>query len=411
MIDNIFYAKKLILPSLRANTLQSLQMAAAFSATGKPTFFFPGIRLSDKGGARDQGVTSPRSGRGAETLAHLLELRLKDMGLGEVPEDWRALPAGHKGLYGLRFRLNAARIMRCQSATLLYARDLGEASFISALRRWPCFRQRGSKFVFEMHELLFQQHRDLEGRSDWRATRKREGAILAAVDALVVTNMDIAHLASSEYGFQGPVLEEPNGFNEALFRPVELFTERAPWPGENQPLRLVYIGSMKPGKGVRTLLRAMALLPGRFYLSLIGPAAGKTGQELRELVNAVPGGQERIKLVGHVPQTDIFEQCRGAHMALLPQQEGGGYFSPLKLNEALALGLPVVCTPLDIFARQKELGHQSRDCTPEGLAGAIAELAALPERARELRAKGLLAAARHSWRARAARILDFAGGL
>ena len=57
MIQNIIYAKKVVLPSTQANVIQSLQMAAAFNATGLPAFFYPGLD-ADKWGVQSESRTS-----------------------------------------------------------------------------------------------------------------------------------------------------------------------------------------------------------------------------------------------------------------------------------------------------------------------------------------------------------------
>lgn len=414
MIRAILYAKRLILPSTQAHVIQSLQMAAAFSATGLPCFFFPGVRRAETrhfpavSGAGPQGLLG---GEKPLSLAQALARELAAAGIAPVPRQWRALGGNQNGWYSLRFRLHAAAVMAAKSGALLYARDVSEAAFLAFLRKAPVFGRADGRFVFEMHEALYLQHRDIEGRADWQKTLARERRILAGAHGLVVTNRDIADLALGDLGYTGPVLEEPNGVNEALFRPLDLFSDKAPWPGESDEVRLVYIGNMQPGKGVPELVRAVALLPGRFRLTIIGAGRAAALAEIRELIDSLPEGPERIRLTGHVPQADMYGLCRGAHMSIIPQQAGGGYFSPLKLNESLALGLPTVCTPLPVFARHKDITHQSPDCTPQGLAAAIRELASLPGRARELREKGLEAASWRTWKARAARILDFANGL
>ena len=154
----------------------------------------------------------------------------------------------------------------------------------------------------------------------------------------------------------------------------------------------------------------MRLLPERFRLKIIG--GGKaTLNEVDELITGIPQGRQRVTLTGHIPQGQIREYCAGAHISIIPQQESGGYFSPLKLNESLALGLPIVCTPLKVFERRKELVHQSEDCTPEALSKAILELAGNPEAVARLRARGIEEAIRRTWNSRASRILDFAQGL
>lgn len=400
MIQNILYGKKLILPSTQANVTQSLQMAAAFSATGIPTTFWPGLnarRLNENTRALN--------------LKDALNAQLAEAGITPAPATWKALHGGHKGLYGLNFRLHLVAALRSKPEALIYARDVAEASFIAAARRRFFFRKNNGKFLFEMHEILFRQHRDFERRTDWQKTKLREQAILAETDGLVVVNEELAELAVKEFDYAGDVIVASNGINEKSFRPLELFTEHAPWPGPDDAVNLIYIGSARQGKGLMELLRAMPMLSERFRLKIIGAGNEEVRHELDRLANEAPDWRERVVLTGHLPQGRIHAACRGAHISMVPQQEYGGYFSPLKLNESLALGLPVICTPLKVFAHQKELVFQSGDCTPEGLAAAIAELAASPEKARKLNERGLRYVKEQTWLTRAERILKFADGL
>ena len=172
-------------------------------------------------------------------------------GIEEFPKHWKLLNASHKGLYSLNFRLRAAADIHSRPNALLYARDVKEASFVAGLRNLPVLGGKNSRFIFEMHEALFLQHRDLENRRDWRKTLELERSILRKADGLVVTNRDIADIAAAELGYTGPVVEEPNGINERIFHALELFTDQVPWPGENDAVNLVYVGNMQHGKGVQ----------------------------------------------------------------------------------------------------------------------------------------------------------------
>jgi len=83
----------------------------------------------------------------------------------------------------------------------------------------------------------------------------------------------------------------------------------------------------------------------------------------------------------------------------------------MKLNESLALGLPVVATPLKIFGSVASLVHTAKNCSPQGLAEAIYEVATTPELALGLRQRGLEEAQKFTWSGRVRRILEFAQSL
>lgn len=390
MRQEVIFAKKIVLPSASANILQSLNMASAFKDAGALVWCRPGFKTSI--GERLTGGSSLQ-----KRYAELLQ------GYGLV-SPCPAVPVWHKGLYGAGFRRWLFGRMLFGKERLLYARDMSEASFIvKGLQLCP---QRNHTFIYEMHELLFVQHRQ-SGKAGWQEVRQREGSVLGAVHGLVVINEQLGCAAKEEWGYDGPVLTEPSGYNPNLFHPVPLFTETAPWPEGDDPVQLVYVGSLRPGKGVPELLKAMALLPRRFHLRVIGSGGSGALEALREQSRDIPNAEERIAFTGHVPQSRVREACLGAHISVLPQQTGQGYFSPMKLNESLALGLPVVATPLRLFAPQAELLYRAEDVSSEALARAVDALVRNPGHAGLLRERGIREAERYTWQARAARILEW----
>ncbi|MDR1125071.1 MAG: glycosyltransferase [Deltaproteobacteria bacterium] len=396
MLDSIVYAKKLVLPTSKANSIQTLQMAAAFSdladQEGIRLFFHPGLRIARNG----------------------LELKRYLAGLGietGSAASWLPLGARQRGLYGLRFRFKVLTRLAAAKNPLFYTRDLGEAALIATARGLPFFRGRGI-FLFEMHEILSKQRQAAE-KKHWPGTRRQEQSILEAIDGLVVTNPVLAEETRQLFNYRKPVLVEPNCHSERVFRPVDLFSAEHPWPAADSGLRinLIYFGNIRESKGVGELLKAMRLLPERFHLTVIGRGYPEYMADLEELRRKIPDEENRVRFTGFVPQADLHKICSSAHISIIPQQKTGGFFSPLKLNESLALGLPVSATPLKIFEHVAGLTHTAPDCSAAGLAEAIAGLAANPGLAEELRRRGLSAVKQYTWGKRARRIFEFAQNL
>lgn len=393
MQQTLLYARKQIMPSHAASILQSMNMAAAFAQAGNRVYSYPGVKapLWREGG---QSVH--------QTFLHCLE----QYGLSkECFEDCHPVGISQKGLYGAYYRAQVlGRYMRGND--VIYTRDVSDALYVSRLR--ALFGKRRGLFLFEMHEALFALHKAGVGKCDWKCTRNKEIHILAAVDGVVVVNPKIAVSARDELGYSGPILVAPGGFNPALFSALPLFTAECPWPGPHDAVHLAYVGNMLASKGVAELVQAMALLPPRFHLRVIGD--GGAYDAMRELSRSL-GLEDRVRFFGYLPQKDLRQACLGSHMAVIPQQPGVDYFSPLKFMESLALGLPLVITPLPVFEEITHLAHAAADCSPPGIAAAVESLSAAPGRAEALRQKGLEAAASHTWQARAERILAFAGSL
>lgn len=400
MPDTLLYAKKLIVPAVTANTLQSLNMAAAFGEAGTRTVFFPGIRPASGGTATQ------------ENLAAMLPGILAGYGLSHADtSSWKPLSAAHKGLYSIAYQARiTARFLR--GVDCIIARDVKDALFIARLKQHLSrFGKKNGPFLYEMHEALYAMHQNTPGRHDWRVTMEQEKKILRHADGLVITNARLEPEARETLGYKGPLIVEPNGFNPALFFPLPLFAEPNPWPDRDEAVELVYIGGMHKGKGVAELIRAMGHLPERFRLRIIGPAQPAVLREMEELAAAVPDAATRIRFLGHIPQTGLRDACTGAHIAVIPQQPQGEYFSPIKLQEYQALALPIVCTPVDFFVSKSDRLYCAHDFSPAAIAAALEDMANTPDLAKQLRDQGLAIAQNYTWAARAQRILQFADSL
>jgi glycosyltransferase involved in cell wall biosynthesis len=392
------FAKKLRLPSNSANTLQSLNMALAFSAAGLGLRWFPGCAPTLRQADAPAATLSER--RKATLLT-----ALRDIGVHAIPQGCRVLPATQKGLYSALFRLALLRERLRDSQTIFYARDISEAYFLSSLNRFLPLT-----LVFEIHEVLHLKHKTL-GSPRWKHTFRQEKKIFANISGLVLINEYLLEQIQSIFNYRGPVLIAQSAFNSALFSALPLLDAQNPWPSGDEPVTLVYAGNLIHGKGLDELLEALTLLPERFRLRLIGGNPSDALSRLQALAEE-RGISHRVRFYGLLPQDRVAEACRGAHMFVIPQQSEF-FFSPLKLFEAFALGLPVVVTPLPMFQQQirDQQVFAAPDSSPQGLAEAIRQLAASPELAGCLRENALREAPQHTWERRARRIADFTAGL
>ena len=100
------------------------------------------------------------------------------------------------------------------------------------------------------------------------------------------------------------------------------------------PLRVLTAGAVGLRKGSPYVLEAAKLLKGRAHFRLAGPLgiSATAQQQLRE----------HLELLGPVPRSEMREQFAWADVFLLPSICEG---SATATYEALACGLPVICTP------------------------------------------------------------------
>lgn len=157
---------------------------------------------------------------------------------------------------------------------------------------------------------------------------------------------------------------------------------------------VVFSSSFRPWHGAELLVRAAVRVlersPNTFFLLLgAGPMLGKVKQHAEEL-----GVAARLHCTGAVPYEEMPHYLARAHVGVAPYQPSlhgqlqlGFYWSPLKIFEYMASGLPVVTLdiePLREIVRPGLEGLLFPENHTERLAEAIGELVSSPERARAM---------------------------
>ncbi len=170
------------------------------------------------------------------------------------------------------------------------------------------------------------------------------------------------------------IVELPWGANVEMFMPPA-----APPPG---PPNIVFIGSFRAWHGVQDFVRAARLLIERghpYRFTLIGDGPERAAAETL----AAPYAQQ-FTFTGAVPHERLPELLAQAHLGVAPfntaphpaLRAAGFFWSPLKIYEYMAAGLPVVTAaipPLNAIIREGTEGALFRE-------GDIADLAAAIER-------------------------------
>jgi glycosyltransferase involved in cell wall biosynthesis len=148
---------------------------------------------------------------------------------------------------------------------------------------------------------------------------------------------------------------------------------RKPWPGsQERPLRVSFIGTFSPAKGVHVLLEALRLLgPDQpLEVQLYGSPdehpvyGGRVAQE----VSRWP--RSKLALMGLFPPDRIFTVLSETDLLVIPSLWREN--SPLILLQALASGLPILASDVEGMADQLQPGRNSALFAP----GDAQELAA-----------------------------------
>jgi glycosyltransferase involved in cell wall biosynthesis len=235
-------------------------------------------------------------------------------------------------------------------------------------------------------------------RAAWRA--------FAAASALLAVSDGVAEYLRVSPAARGRVAVVPNGVD-----PVR-FTSR-PRRGDG-PYTVGFVGTLKPWHGLEVLLAAFALLRERVPSARLLIVGDGPEREALERAAAGLGLGPAVTFTGAVAPAAIPALLGQMDVAVAPYPHAERcYFSPLKLYEYMAAGLPVVASRVGQVATTIAHGRSGLLCPPgdaEALAAALVRLHADPAlRARLGSAARADVVERHTWDAVAARILALAG--
>jgi glycosyltransferase involved in cell wall biosynthesis len=182
----------------------------------------------------------------------------------------------------------------------------------------------------------------------------------------------------------------------------------APWPAIPWRLRLAWAGRLAEGKGLETLLEALALLAAkeeeghRVELVMIGDGPARSSLEARAVALGI---NERIHWLGYIADRATYmDALASCDLFVFPSPAEG---FPKVVLDAMAAGLPVVATAagfLTELAAGRIVGRFV-DERPAEVAAAVGRLAGAPGEGDRLRRTGQRFVGAHTRSAEAARLV------
>ncbi len=369
----IAYLSNSTIPSSHANSIHVMQMCNAFAENGHEVTLF----------CRFDKSASVESA-----------LRFYDVnGNFNIKNSiWPKVPCGGM-FYGLQVLLALRR--QTAQADLLYARCLYSA-FLA--------RHLGIPLIYECHALP-------RTRFHWRL----QASVLASkhLRGLVVISNALRRDCESVFPSlcsRVPVVVEPDAAPFANPVPEgEYPTFRS--NGENV-VRIVYTGSLLPGKGVETVIALARRCP-RYQFHILGGLPDVRAAQQKQDVPV------NLHHHGFLPPAETRCWQAEADILLLPNQREvladkgrvdiGRWTSPLKMFEYMASGVPLIASDLPILREVLVAEHNCLMAPPDDIPAwskAIERLVKDPELGRRLAANARAeVAGKHNWPARAERIL------
>lgn len=375
-------------PGPTPSALQILQMADAFAQAGC------GVDLVTPATTLDPATILGRAPHSLLRFAPLPDFRKR----------WFFPFASHRPFF-----VQALAWIRRHRPQALFVRNI-------KLAAWLLPRIDGIPLYFETHELFAQSFlENQQRRMGWQARRKlalldrREAAVYRGAAGVFALTRALADDLVERYGLPIVPTVLPDGVDA-----LALAAAQATSPGRralDAAPRVLYLGSLHPWKGVDTLVRAMAHLPGvELWI-----AGGEPGRITALQGLAAELGLSSVNFLGKVPPAQRFALIGECDLCALPLGRtsiGSRYTSPLKLFEYMGMGKAVVASDLPSLReviRHGENGWLVEPESPSALADGIRTLLADPERSAAIGRQAAADAAELTWLSRARRVLDYMG--
>ncbi len=274
-------------------------------------------------------------------------------------------------------------------------------------------RETGLPLVLEVNAPLRLEAARYRTLSDPEAATRIETEQFTAASAISVVSNNLRDYVLAQGASPERVHVLPNAVDATHFHPaVSGEAVRARYRLADQVV-VGFVGRPRPWHDLNTLLAAFAQLraaDSRFHLLLVGEMPESLPARLNLL-----GLSQAVTLTGPIDHAQVPEHIAAMNVAVSPHPRlDDFYFSPLKLFEYMACGVPTVAANIGQVAELIHDGETGCLYPPgdsEVLANCIRNLAATPARAKEIRWKAAThILEQHTWEKNARAVTDWIDG-
>lgn len=331
------------------------------------------------------------------------------------------IPADLADLEVRRHRLpkgtGAEREQAVAAASAAIAEEIAAGDFDLVYERYSLFSDTAARLsapsapgarsipsILEVNAPLIAEQRDHRSLADEAGALAATRRQLHGASLISCVSEAVAEWTRQEGAAPERVVVTPNGVNTTRITPAPRPSDA---PAPQDPVRIGFVGTLKPWHGTDLLLRALARTDQRLVLDICG--TGPQQEEL-ELLAAELGITERVRFRGAVAPERVPEFLHEIDIATAPYPAGEHYFSPLKVYEYLAAGLPVIASAIGTIPallKEGELGVLVEPGDVAALAAALDELADdAGHRARLALVAREAAVQEHDWRIRCREMVE-----
>ncbi len=315
---------------------------------------------------------------------------------------------------GLRVRQLAAPVERREIAEHLAAAGAEcviERLSLLASEGAAAAAGMGITHVYEVNAPLDREaaeHRGLVGQEQARETFASGFALSRGAVAVSEEVAEwVRDLAPAGYAVE----IVPNGFDASFLTPVDpaaIERVRQELGIEHGRFRIGFAGAFRPWHDVDTLIHAVARLGSRRPSTLVLIGDGPERARWANLANSLGVS---VAFTGQVPHSAVRTYLALCDCMVVPYAHSDGYFSPLKLVEAMSAGKAVVASatgPCRRVIRDQETGLLATPGEAESLERALERVASDVTLRDRLGRAARVAVAGQTWDHVVVRVLEFA---